>query len=166
MPDENENLQLNQEQEEEEIEESKIEVRAEPQITLIELMLWPLPAAILSDIVDIFDWTGIGTVLAWALGILSGGSLTLWLFMKGLRGEFMLLGSLIDMIPFVGVFPTKTVILIFIYLKQRHPKVLSGKVAKGLEIAGAATGQVELEAAGKALKSANQLSNNSNKQSE
>ena len=169
MVEENEDLQLNQEQEEEEEEEEieggRTEEQAGPKISLIELLIWPLPAAIISDLVDFFDWSGIGTIIAWALNILSSGSLTLWLFMKGLRGEFMLLAGAIDMIPIIGMFPTKTTILIYLYVQQKHPKAL-GMAAKGLEVAGKATGQAELAVAGKALEATNQETAEANNQSE
>lgn len=155
MSEDYEDLQLNNTEndanDEEGAGEEKTESKEEqPEISLIELGLWPLPAAVLSDVVDLVNWTGIGTFVSWAVGILSGGSLALWLFMKGLRGEFMILGTVVDMIPFVGMLPIKTVILLFIYFKQKHPEKLQ-LAGKALQVAGTATGQAELTIAGKAL---------------
>ncbi|MGB9847978.1 MAG: hypothetical protein ACP5IX_00345 [Patescibacteria group bacterium] len=160
---EDEDLQLNQEEEEgtmsaeEEIDESP----PGPKISAIEFFMWPLPAAVLSDLVDALQLTGFGTIISWAVNILCGGSLTLWLFMKGLRGEFMLLASAVDLIPFVGVLPTKTAAIVFLYLQQKHPEKLK-MAAKGLQAAGKI--KPELAAAGKALETANNLSSQKNEE--
>lgn len=162
MEQENEDLQLNQE-EDTELKEETEETPAGPKISSIEFFIWPLPAAVLSDLVDLLQLTGVGVIISWAVNILCGGSLTLWLFMKGLRGEFMLLGSVIDMIPVVGSLPTKTTILIWVYVQQKHPEKLK-MAAKGLEVAGKV--KPELAAAGKALEAANNMTSQKNEESQ
>ncbi|MCX8015863.1 MAG: hypothetical protein N2692_00960 [Patescibacteria group bacterium] len=163
MEQENEDLQLNQEEEDTELKEEAEETPAGPKISSIEFFIWPLPAAVLSDLVDLLQLTGVGVIISWAVNILCGGSLTLWLFMKGLRGEFMLLGSVIDMIPVVGSLPTKTTIMIWIYVQQKHPEKLK-MAAKGLEVAGKV--KPELAAAGKALEAANNMTSQKNEESQ
>lgn len=164
---EDEDLQLNQDEEEtEEIDEEFEELDETPKgpkISSIEFFIWPLPAAILSDLVDLLQLTGFGIIISWAVNILCGGSLTLWLFMKGLRGEFMLLGSVIDMIPVVGALPTKTTLLIWLYIQQKHPEKLK-MVAKGLQVAGKV--KPELAAAGKALEVADNITSQKNEQNQ
>jgi len=139
MRNEDENFKLNQNQEEETEEEEEKERGGNssggPKISLLELLLWPLPAAILADIVDLVSWSGVGTIISWALDILSGGSLALWLFLKGLRGEYMILAGVLDMIPIVDILPFKTILLLILYYQQKNPKTL-GLAGKALEVVG------------------------------
>jgi len=109
-------------QQNEEIEEAEeFNKNSSPKITFIELILFPLPLSIIADIVDLISWTGIGTIISWALDILSAGTLTLYLFLKGLRGEFMLLSGVVEMIPGIDFLPIRTITLLLLYFKQKNP---------------------------------------------
>ena len=116
---EDEILQQNGVNEEEETEESN--ENSSPKITFIELILFPLPLSIIADLVDLISWTGIGTMISWGLDILSAGSLTLYLFLRGLRGEFMLLSGVVEMIPGIDFLPIRTITLLLLYFKQKNP---------------------------------------------
>jgi hypothetical protein len=119
---EDEILQQNEANEEtEEMEESN--ENFSPKITFIELILFPLPLSIIADLVDLISWTGVGTIISWGLDVLSAGSLTLYLFLKGLRGEFMLLSGVVEMIPGIDFLPIRTVTLLLLYFKQKNPNV-------------------------------------------
>ncbi|HOM33049.1 MAG TPA: hypothetical protein PK168_00380 [Candidatus Paceibacterota bacterium] len=118
---EDEILQQNGVNEEEETEESN--ENSSPKITFIELILFPLPLSIIADLVDLISWTGIGTMISWGLDILSAGSLTLYLFLRGLRGEFMLLSGVVEMIPGIDFLPIRTATLLLLYFKQKNPNV-------------------------------------------
>ncbi len=118
---EDEILQQNGVNEEEETEESN--ENSSPKITFIELILFPLPLSIIADLFYLISWTGIGTLISWGLDILSAGSLTLYLFLRGLRGEFMLLSGVVEMIPGIDFLPIRTATLLLLYFKQKNPNV-------------------------------------------
>lgn len=61
--------------------------------------------------------------LSWFLGLIVFGLVQFYLFMKGIRNLWFLAGGLIDQIPIVGGFPTKTVTWIVVILMVNNPKV-------------------------------------------
>ena len=131
---EEENLQLNQdemiddEMQDEEESEGGGEIKPGPKISLFELLIFPLPFAIIADLVDFISWSGVGTLISWVLDIVTAGGLGLWLFLKGARGEYMVVTGLIEMIPFVDFLPLKTTVLIWLYVKQKNPAL--GKITE------------------------------------
>lgn len=90
-----------------------------PPIYLIELILLPLPFAVLADIVDIFSLTGAGAVISLLLDVVSMGVINLWLIFKGRRAEWMMIASAIEFIPAVDIIPWRTATLIILYLKDK-----------------------------------------------
>jgi hypothetical protein len=117
--------------EETEIEGEEAASKPSAKISLIELLIFPLPLAIISDLADLISWSGIGTLISWVLDIVTGGGLGLWLFLKGLRGEYMILTGLVEMIPIIDFLPLKTGILVWMYLKQKNPTL--GKISETIE---------------------------------
>lgn len=117
--------------EETEIEGEEAASKPAAKISLIELLIFPLPLAIISDLVDFVSWSGIGTIISWVLDIVTGGGLGLWLFLKGLRGEYMIFTGLVEMIPIIDFLPLKTGILVWMYLKQKNPTL--GKISETIE---------------------------------
>ncbi len=130
---EEENLQQDDENGEESLAKTE---SSSPKISFMELSLFALPLAVIADIVDLFSWSGIGTMISLALDLFSAGALTLYLFMKGLRGEFMLLSGIVEMIPVVDFLPIRTATLLMLYFKQKNTQRGSellkevGKIAK------------------------------------
>ncbi len=119
-----ENLQQNQDEIFNEDENLKGEETASsPKISFLELALFPLPLSILADLVDLISWTGIGTIISWAVDIFSAGGLTLYLFLKGLRGEFMLVSGIVEMIPGIDFLPIRTITLLVLYFKQKNSSI-------------------------------------------
>jgi hypothetical protein len=116
-------------EEEEKIEEKTAE---KSPIYLVEVLLI-LPFLIVADIVDLFSWSGIGTVISWVLDIVAMAIPTIWLIFKGRRAEWMALASLIEFIPVVDFLPIRTVTLLILYFKDKVPTEKMGKLGEAIE---------------------------------
>jgi len=92
-----------------------------------------LPWLVVADIVDLFSWSGVGTVIALVLDLVAMAIPTIWLFFKGRRAEWMAIAGLIDMIPFVNFVPIKTVTFLVIYFKDKMPTEKMGKLGEAVE---------------------------------
>lgn len=92
-----------------------------------------LPWLVIADIVDLFSWSGVGTIIALVLDLITMAIPTIWLFFKGRRAEWMLIAGLIDMIPFVNFVPIKTIAFLVIYFKDKVPTEKMGKLGEAVE---------------------------------
>lgn len=92
-----------------------------------------LPWLVVADIVDLFSWSGVGTVIALVLDLITMAIPTIWLFFKGRRAEWMAIAGLIDMIPFVNFVPIKTIAFLVIYFKDKVPTEKMGKLGEAVE---------------------------------
>ena len=118
-----------------------------PPIYLAEVLLI-LPFLIVADIVDLFSWSGIGTVVSWVLDIVAMAIPTIWLIFKGRRAEWMLIASLIEFIPVVDFLPIRTVAFLTLYFKDKAPTEKMGKLGEAIE----KTEAIAEQAAGKIKK--------------
>ncbi|MDP2856319.1 MAG: hypothetical protein Q8N90_04410 [bacterium] len=107
-----------------------------------------LPFLIVADIVDLFSWSGIGTVISWILDMVAMAIPTIWLIFKGRRAEWMLIASLIEFIPVVDFLPIRTVTFLILYFKDKVPTEKMGKLGEAIE----KTEAVAEQAAGKIKK--------------
>lgn len=77
--------------------------------------------------------------LSWFIGLIVFGLVQFYLFMKGVRNLWFLAGGLVDQIPIVGGFPTKTATWIAVILMVNNPKVqkaasvATGKVSSAVK---------------------------------
>ena len=118
-----------------------------PPIYLVEVLLI-LPFLIVADIVDLFSWSGVGTVISWVLDIVAMAIPTIWLIFKGRRAEWMALASLIEFIPVVDFLPIRTVTFLILYFKDKVPTEKMGKLGEVIE----KTEAIAEQAAGKIKK--------------
>lgn len=92
-----------------------------------------LPWLVVADIVDLFSWSGVGTVIAFVLDLIAMAIPTIWLFFKGRRAEWMAIAGALDMIPIFNMLPIKTVTFLVIYFKDKVPTEKMGKLGEGIE---------------------------------
>ena len=115
--------------EEEKIEE---ETTGKTPIYFVEILLI-LPFLIVADIVDLFSWSGIGTVISWVLDLVAMAIPTIWLIFKGRRAEWMLIASALEFIPIVDFLPIRTVTFLILYFKDKVPTEKMGKLGEVIE---------------------------------
>lgn len=101
-------------------------------IIFIEVLLI-LPWLVVADIVDLFSWSGVGTVIAFVLDLIAMAIPTIWLFFKGRRVEWMAIAGALDMIPIFNMLPIKTVTFLIIYFKDKVPTEKMGKLGEAIE---------------------------------
>lgn len=92
-----------------------------------------LPWLVAADIVDLFSWSGVGTVIAFVLDLIAMAIPTIWLFFKGRRAEWMAIAGLLDTIPIFNMLPIKTVAFLVIYFKDKVPTEKMGKLGEAVE---------------------------------
>lgn len=92
-----------------------------------------LPWLVVADIVDLFSWSGVGTVIAFVLDLIAMAIPTIWLFFKGRRAEWMAIAGLLDTIPIFNMLPIKTVAFLIIYFKDKVPTEKMGKLGETIE---------------------------------
>jgi hypothetical protein len=108
------------------------EVAKKSPIIFTEVLLI-LPWLVVADIVDLFSWSGVGTVIAFVLDMIAMAIPTIWLFFKGRRAEWMAIAGLLDTIPIFNMLPIKTVAFLVIYLKDKVPTEKMGKLGESIE---------------------------------
>jgi hypothetical protein len=47
----------------------------------------------------------------------------LYLYLKGVKGTYVLAGNIVELIPFAGNFPTRTIVFIITVWTENHPKI-------------------------------------------
>ncbi len=119
------------EDERDELEDGRGAAKKSP-IIFAEVLLI-LPWLVVADIVDLFSWSGVGTIIALVLDLITMAIPTIWLFFKGRRAEWMAIAGLIDMIPFVNFVPLKTIAFLVIYFKDKVPTEKMGKLGEAVE---------------------------------
>jgi len=112
--------------------EQEEEVVKKSPIIFTEVLLI-LPWLVVADIVDLFSWSGVGTVIAFVLDMIAMAIPTIWLFFKGRRAEWMAIAGLLDTIPVFNMLPIKTVAFLVIYLKDKVPTEKMGKLGESIE---------------------------------
>jgi len=121
--------------------------KPEPKISLPEFIFVGL-FIVLVDIIDL-----IGLLFAFPMSditdIVMFPVTQIYLYMKGVRGTFMLIGNLIEAIPWIGDLPVRTVVWCVTYFIDHHPKLekiteIAGGAAGGKSVGGA----VAVDAAG------------------
>jgi len=134
-------------------------------ILMVEVMLI-LPWLVLADIVDLFSWSGVGTVIAFVLDLITMAIPTIWLFFKGRRVEWMAIAGLLDTIPLFNMLPIKTIAFLVIYFKDKVPTEKMGKLGEQIERGYSniqKVGSVGSGGAGKANQAASSAKNIANK---
>lgn len=129
VKEDNEMPKMGQDKDEKE-ESSDAGEQEKPKIYLVELM-FIFPILIVADICDVFSLTGIGAVLSWGMGLIATGVTTLWLFWKGRRVEWNLVGNAVEFIPVVNVLPIRTTtFIILMVLDSKRGKRIMNKVSE------------------------------------
>jgi len=107
--------------------------KPEPKISLPEFIFVGL-FIVLVDTIDL-----IGLLFAFPMSDITDVVMfpvtQIYLYMKGVRGTFMLIGNLIEAIPWIGDLPVRTVVWCITYFIDHHPKL-----EKITEVVGGATG--------------------------
>lgn len=131
------------------------EQKPEPKISLPE-GLFVLSFVVLVDIIDLIG-LAFGLPLSDVTDIVAFPVTQLYTYLKGLKGIYMLIGNLIEAIPWIGDLPVRTVTFCITWWLDHHPKIeaaaaLASTVyaGKGPAFEGAGEGEAARAAGAKA----------------
>ncbi len=95
--------------------------KPEPKISLVEFIFLGL-FIVLIDLIDLVGLL-VGLPLSDITDLFMFPITQFYLFMKGVKGTYMLVGNIIEAIPYIGDLPVRTVVWCITYYIDHHPKL-------------------------------------------
>lgn len=126
----------------EKLEDKAGEESGRPPIYLVEVLLL-LPLVLISDLIDTLELTGVGYFIALPVDLICIAIVTLWLKWKRRKLRTNLIASIIDLIPFLGILPIKTISFLIIVIKDRLPQGVKKTIDKVENVANKAQGKIK-----------------------